>query len=651
MTGQPGIRPAPRETPWLRGPVLRASVPCWEPPAWAVAEAALFSLLDQAWRRFSEVVAGPGGDLRFDGRMTSRDGADDFYEAFFNWPHLYSMGGGDDLLAASGHHWRGVTGQLERLGMLHGDYERGYDWFHQGEAQLLFYGLCLAAPEHPEWAARAARFADLYARPEAGNYDPARNIIRAPHTGSNGPLPGISASAHYPWRRELAARYGYPLAWMASPPGADPHDFLTGPAVQERLGKGDVAVNLAAVSLVANAYLATGEDRFAAWVRRYTEGWCERATANGGLVPDNVGLDGVVGQYLDGRWYGGHYGWSWPHGLYSVLPAVLIAATGTSLVAGDDQALDMARHAIDTVLDLGEDGKLEDSDSSLRAHWQDRLGPGHEPVRLYPHRYHDGGWFDRSPLHPGWLAALWQHTGDPGDAARLERLREEAGYEWRSFRPFRDKEDAGHEDSWYSFVTGRHDRYPDEALSAAQAQVRHRLALLEAYGGQPVTERDIHLWQQLNPVTTEVLTQLTLGAPQMLYNGGLLQARVRYFDAGQRRPGLPTGVTALVSRVDPDDTVVDLVNLGAATTASVVVQAGAFAESEFMTGSYTQAVGADPGAWQSHRLPPPAAVTQMPFTGDGPWLTVDLPPSTQIRLRLALRLRTRKPGYALSSGG
>lgn len=632
--------------PAVRGPALRATVPCPEPPAWALAEAALFALLDQAWRRYSELVAAPGGELRFDGPMTSRDGADDFYEAFFNWPHLYAMGGGDELLAVTEQHWRGVTGQLERLGMLRNEYERGYDWFHQGEAQLLFYGLCLAAPAHPEWTARAVRFADLYTRPEAGNYDQERNLIRAPHTGSDGPLPGISASDRYPWRRELAARYGYPLDWLTPPPGTDPHDYLIGPAVQERLGRGDTAVNLASTALVANAYLATGEDRFASWVRRYTLGWCERAAANGGLIPDNVGLDGTVGQYLGGRWYGGHYGWSWPHGLYSVLPPLLVAAMSTSLVAGDDQALDAARRVIDEVLDLGEDGKLEESDASLAAHWADRLGPGHGPVRLYPHRYGDHGWFDRSPLHPGWLAALWQHTGDPADAARLERLRAEAGYEWRGFRPFRDKEDAGHEDGWYSFVTGRDDQYPDEALSSAQAQVRHRLELLEAYGGRPVTERDIHLWQQVNPVTTEVLSQLTLGAPQMLYNGGLTQARVRYFDAARRRPGLPAGTTALVSRVDPRDTVLDLVNLHATSAASVLVQAGAYAESEIARGTYTSADSPGPGPWQAHRLPSPPPAAEVPFTGDGPWLAVEIPPGTQIRLHLEIRQRTRRPAYA-----
>ena len=47
---------------------------------------------------------------------------------------------------------------------------------------------------------------------------------------------------------------------------------------------------------------------------------------NGGVIPDNVGPDGVVGSQLDGRWYGGHYGWTWPHGWYSVGQAATVAA-------------------------------------------------------------------------------------------------------------------------------------------------------------------------------------------------------------------------------------------------------------------------------------------------------------------------------------
>jgi hypothetical protein len=105
-------------------------------------------------------------------------------------------------------------------------------------------------------------------------------------------------------------------------------------------------------------------------------------------------------------------------------------------------------------------------------------------------------------------------------------------------------------------------------------------------------------------------------------------------------------VAALVSRVEPRDTVVDLVNMDAAGTASVLVQAGPFAESEITGGSYTRADPVSLGPWQGHRLPAAPPVTETPFTGAGPWLTVELPPSTRIRLRLNIRLRTRVPSYA-----
>ena len=151
-------------------PAVTASVPLLEPPGWALAERQLFDLLDHGWRRFARQFTGPDGRLRYGHEITSRDGVDDFYETFFNWPQLYLLGGADDLLAESERHWEGVTAQLTELGMLCGEYERGYDWFHQGESNLLLYFLCMAAPAR--WAERAVRFAELYVDPAHGNYDP-----------------------------------------------------------------------------------------------------------------------------------------------------------------------------------------------------------------------------------------------------------------------------------------------------------------------------------------------------------------------------------------------------------------------------------------------------------------------------------------------
>ncbi len=116
---------------------IAASVPLLEPPGWALAERELFDLLDRAWRRFARDFTGPDGRLNYRHTLTSRDGVDDFYETFFNCPQLYLLGGADDLLAEAERHWEGVTAQLTEFGILKDEYERGYDWFHQGESLLL----------------------------------------------------------------------------------------------------------------------------------------------------------------------------------------------------------------------------------------------------------------------------------------------------------------------------------------------------------------------------------------------------------------------------------------------------------------------------------------------------------------------------------
>ena len=108
-----------------------------------------------------------------------------------------------------------------------------------------------------------------------------------------------------------------------------------------RMGTGDTAVNLAAAGLVLNAWILTGDSRYRDWIEHYVGAWRVRAAANDGIIPDNVGPDGVVGSLLDGRWYGGHYGWSWPHGWYSVGCAAAVAALAAAAATGDDSYLDL----------------------------------------------------------------------------------------------------------------------------------------------------------------------------------------------------------------------------------------------------------------------------------------------------------------------
>jgi hypothetical protein len=632
---------------------IGASVPLLEPPGWALAERELFDLLDHAWRRFAREFTGPDGRLNYRHALSSRDGVDDFYETFFNWPQLYLLGGADDLLAESERHWEGVTAQLAELGMLKDEYERGYDWFHQGESNLLLCFLCMAAPAR--WMPRAVRFAELYVDPANGNYDPVTHIIRRAHNGSDPSRTGLFDGPNYPWLPQEACSYGFPLDWLV-PDGApeperakDPR--LTG-EMTARMGPGDTAINLAVTGLVLNAWILTGQPRYRDWIERYVTAWAERAAANDGIVPDNVGPDGVVGSLLGGRWYGGHYGWSWPHGWYSVGQAATVGALAAATVTGDQSFLDLVRPALDALISHGKVMPFTESDSSIPSKWYPQLGSdAATPTLLVPFRHSDRGWFDYNPMLASVPMTLWHYSNSAGDLRRLNDLRAGAGYDWRTVRPFRSKEEAGHEEPWFTFLAGDNPGYPERILAAAQAQARHRLARIGAYRGTDVREPDIHLWQQSNPVVTEALVQLTWGGPQVLYNGGLQQARVRYYDADRQRPGLPPSVAALVSSIEPHATVIDLVNLDSEQASSVIVQAGAFAEHTIETARYT-ACPDDSwlGSLYDYGHGEPSVVERRAGVG-GPWLTVELPASTRVTLTLDMSMHTRTPSYATPFDG
>lgn len=623
-----------------------ASVPVTTPPAWAIAERALFSLLDDSWRLFETGFCDSDGSLRYAGKLSSRDGGDDFYETFFNWPEYYLLGGDSSILDASEKHWRALTDQLTSLNIVKNDFEIGYDWFHQGEAMLFMYFLSASAPDH--WRERAARFADLYVDPANGNYDEALNIVKAPHNGSGGARKGVSDSEYYPWLADEAKKYGFPLDWMDG--GSGEHgDFAPDPRLgaemQQRLGRGDVVANLSITGLVLNAYVLTGEDRYARWIERYVSGWRARAAENGGVIPDNVGLDGVVGSQLDGRSYGGHYGWTWPHGIYSLGQAAAVGSLAAAIVSGDLSHLDLARAQYDEVIEQGRIERFSASDSSVKHWWGAHLGPDVDtPTFLVPYRRSDKGWFDWNPVQVSVPFALWHFSNDAKDLARLRMLRERSGFDWRAVRPVREKEEGGHEDAWFTYLEGDNPGYPETILAAAQYQVRRRLALIAAHGNTPVDEADIHIWQLVQPIVTEALTHLTLGGPQVIYNGGQLQTRIRWWDSALRRAGLPADVAALVSSIDPDATTVEVVNLSALHQREVILQAGAYAENRIetvthdsfegtWTGSFYEYVGAD--------VNPVTTTARV----DGSYLRIVLPPGTCVRLRLKTVLHAKPQTY------
>src|SRR5690606_31254466 len=148
----------------------------------------------------------------------------------------------------------------------------------------------------------------------APNYDPEHKIIRAPHNGSAGPRWGFSDQTEpsYGWSMGMRV-YGLPFTDV---PGIRHYDDLKDPALarrmdqvmQERMGQGDVAGSRIATSRIDNADLRSADAKYRECIVEYVDAWIERARANGGLLPDNVGLSGQVGETMNGKWYGGVYG-------------------------------------------------------------------------------------------------------------------------------------------------------------------------------------------------------------------------------------------------------------------------------------------------------------------------------------------------------
>ncbi len=637
-------------------PSVTASIPLVKPPAWAVLERKLIEVMNESVHPFLNKYTRPDGELIFaDSWKNSRDGGDDLYESSYNWPLLYLMGGGEHLLAEGQRLWEAITRQLTRLGTVHKEYELGYDQFHQAESYIYFYLLCLADPSNQRNRARAQRFAGLYMNedPAAPNYDPEKKIIRAPHNGSGGPCWGFTDQnpPAYGWDAGMRV-YGLPFEDV---PGIHHYDDLKdtalaqrmGAVMHERMGKGDVVGNLMATSLVANAFLLTGEEKYRSWVTEYVDAWVERAAQNGGLLPDNVGLSGQVGEYIAGRWYGGLYGWAWPHGFYNIGMAATVAGCNAFLLTRRGDYLDLPRNQFDRVMALGKVSEMRADEMSLGGHWLDQFAALGDALRMFlvPYRYSDSGWFDYQPMAPVYPTAIWNISADAADWERVESVRRAEPIDWRQTVSFHNKEDGGHEKPWLRFLVGENPDYPEQILQASYHQVCRRLEMIRQ-DASDLTQVSIHHWQQLNPVTTEALIQLTLGAPQIIYNGGLLHCRVRYFDADLQRPGLPGDVAALVEKMEAERTVIHLVNLSPFVGRNLVIQAGGFGEHRFESVRYPVRSSDYPASQHAYASPTLESHLHTQSLGSK-YLHVHLPPATEITLDLAMARYVNEPSYGL----
>jgi hypothetical protein len=538
-------------------------------PAWALLQRKLLSTMSEAALYFADRYTRPDGTLIWNrDEWKGMDGSDDAYESVYNFPLLYALGGDRRLLDLSHHLWEGITRQFTEYGQIHREFDGYYDWMHHGESSLYFYYLSLAGRYGETEHQRAIRFANFYTGddPEAPNYDRALRLIRSPLNGSRGPRLATTAED---WA-ELRGIYSqYPAPFTDIP---KLHGYIadwTDPVVFEELlakfnthiARGDVPLNLIATTLVTHAFLATGDERYRQWVLDYLAAWVERTARNDGIMPDNVGLSGKIGEYNNGKWWGGYYGWGWPHGGRTLLEAAVIAGMNAALLTGDFAHLDLFRSQFEWLWGQGRE---------VNGRWH------------LPFWREDSGWRSYRAFEPHLLIAMWSMTQREEDRIHIEDMADRNSLDIVNETGWGDESNAL---AWYRYVTGHLPDFPEQVLQSAYRHVVRRLQYIQSdpidpHDWPPVTpyENDVHQWLNRNPVTCEALVQTMWGAPMPVYHGGLLHAQLRYFDEAEQRAGLPADVAALVETIDAGGLVLRLVNLDPLQSKVIIVQAGSFAE-------------------------------------------------------------------------
>jgi len=520
-----------------------------DPPRWAVLERQLLAANVPACQEFFNKYFDDRGYLQCFVRWGANDGPDDAFENFNRWPELHALGASDEILRTYSKGHEGLLRQytearttdvpIARQGMYYKEFIVQSDWMHHGEGLQLFNRMGLSIPTDPKYQERARRFAGLYMGedPEALNYDPARKIIRSMQNGSRGPM----------------LRKATALDWVGDPFDVKGFDAEHGESSFDQFLAhyqeytdvvGDHFLNLAATTLPTNAYLIAGEAKYKTWIVEYMDAWLDRMQRNGGVVPSFVDLDGKIGGPM-GKWWGNAYGW----GFSPVNPVTgrrddrnriqwaLPGFNNALLVTGSQKYVDAWRTMIDAV----------------NSHARDMDGR-----KRYPSMHGADGWYGwrDSPWNVGALD-VWYWSQKPQDLPRVGR------------------------NAWIDFLRGRNPAYPEQALEQDLDGMRRRLDAMRR-DTTPPEKRLADNMLDYNPAAAQSLVQLMWGALMPGRSGGLLNARLRYFDPERKRAGVPEDVAALVSELSDTRTTVTLVNLSSSQARTVIVQGGGYGEHQLV---------------------------------------------------------------------
>ncbi len=246
---------------------------------------------------------------------------------------------------------------------------------------------------------------------------------------------------------------------------------------------------------------------------------------------------------------------------------------------------------------------------------------------------------------PTHLVNLWHESMSPGDHELVTRVRDGGGTDWNELPAIGDRGGARTEFARFQYYDGRNPGWPVQCLQADYGQVA---AYLEGMNRDTRTVQQIiddNAWPP-NPVIVKGLVQTTMGCPGQLYNGGILRATVRYFDAAAARPGLPPDVAALVDDLSAGGCGIQLVNTSHSDSRNLIVQSGAFGEHSFTEVGFTgTAVGSDEPN-PNTRVRADRTATAATVQVDGRHFSVTLPPMTSVRLTCGLRRFANDPSYA-----
>jgi len=532
-------------------------------PRWAQLQRQILAANVPACREFFKKYYDDRGYLQAFLRWGANDGPDDAFENFNRWPELHALGADDEILRLYLTAWEGMIRQYSeaktrdvpagRDGMYVKDFSAQSDWMHHGEGLQLFNRMALSAPDLPAYRERARRFAALYMGedPEAPNYDPDRKLIRSMINGSKGPL----------------LRKATALDWVGDPFDAAGFVALHGESTYAQFLEhyqeytdvvGDHFLNLVATTLPTNAYLLTGEAKYRRWIVEYMDAWLARMKKNNGIIPSFVDLDGTVGG-REGTWWGNAYGWGFSpinpvtgrREDRNRIPRALVGFSNALLVTGDRKYIDAWR---DMIAAVNAHARQVDGRTEYPTMFGATGGPA---SRSSGAKDASAGWysFQREPWSVGALE-VWYWSMSAEDRARVGA------------------------NPWVEFVEGKNNAYAESALQRDLDSIARTVDGIRA-DKTPPDKRLADNMLDLNPAATDAMVRLMFGALVPSREGGLLNARLRYFDPVRRRAGVPEDVSALVSEIGDRRTVVTLVNTGTAEPRTVIVQAGGYAEHQF----------------------------------------------------------------------